>query len=403
MSKRRRRRSPGFDSDFPALTVAQAHRFLRDEPELYFVWMYLGKAQRELWQYGEARRAFRRAIALAPCQESYPRGDNAATALRSAYTEMGSLYMQKCSYPTAERWFRRAIAADPGHASGHIYLGAVLARQGRLAEAERIHRRGCHCRRGCVDDAHLNRGLVLRALEQFREAEACFRKTLKLNPKYAMARTGLRDMVGLPRFARARRRKISYDACKKVAFRFWAACGIALMRQRLLQFPENALTWVLLGITYGKLARYADARAAFARSMRFCPASWRHYVYSHLGWMYRYKGDSRRAEMWLRRAVAAGPRWAAHHVRLGELLADQGRLREAGFAFRRALRCPHVDVAEAHLHLGLVLRARGRYAQARQSLQVATESAKHGPSARQALEDIDRRLSWKYRPEWIGE
>jgi hypothetical protein len=48
--------------------------------------------------------------------------------------EMGHLFRQAGEYDQADSWYRKAIDADPAHASCHIYLGDVLAKQGRLRE-----------------------------------------------------------------------------------------------------------------------------------------------------------------------------------------------------------------------------------------------------------------------------
>ena len=66
----------------------------------------------------------------------------------------------------AQRWYHQSIESSPHSAHGHIYLGAMLARCGRLNEAEAADRRGTLCKTGAVDEAFLNLGLVLRAQER---------------------------------------------------------------------------------------------------------------------------------------------------------------------------------------------------------------------------------------------
>jgi tetratricopeptide (TPR) repeat protein len=105
----------------------------------------------------------------------------------------GHLYMERGDYGTAAEWYRRAIEAAPDDADGYTYLGGVLAKQGRLDEAEQVHRRGVRCREGCVDEAYLNLGLILRAREQFEEAAECFREAIRLDPDYRHAKKALRD------------------------------------------------------------------------------------------------------------------------------------------------------------------------------------------------------------------
>jgi Flp pilus assembly protein TadD len=86
------------------------------------------------------------------------------------------------------------VQADPDEATYHIFLGALLAKQGRLDEAEESHRRAIACAEGCIDEAFLNLGFVLRAQERFPEAADCFRHAIHLDPAYRAARQALKDV-----------------------------------------------------------------------------------------------------------------------------------------------------------------------------------------------------------------
>ena len=70
----------------------------------------------------------------------------------------------------------------------------MLAKQGRLHDAEDTHRKAVACTRGCIDEAYLNLGLILRARERFAEAAECFREALRRDPDYRAARRALRDV-----------------------------------------------------------------------------------------------------------------------------------------------------------------------------------------------------------------
>ncbi len=96
---------------------------------------------------------------------------------------------------------------DARRSQRHIYLGGVLARSGRLKEAETAHRAAIRCTQGCRDKAYLNLGLVLRAQERYEEAATCFEQALKLDPKYVAARKALRDVRDTMRFSKEKRRE----------------------------------------------------------------------------------------------------------------------------------------------------------------------------------------------------
>ena len=108
---------------------------------------------------------------------------------------MGHLEKQRGELERAAGQYRWAIKAAPRHTAGYIFLGGVLARQGRLREAEDVHRTAIEtCYEGNVDEAFLNLGLALRAQERFDEAAECFREAIRMDSGYHDARRALRDV-----------------------------------------------------------------------------------------------------------------------------------------------------------------------------------------------------------------
>lgn len=53
-----------------------------------------------------------------------------------------------------------AIESAPDDATFRIFLGAILATQGRFTEAEEAHRTALACSKGCIDEAYLNLGFA---------------------------------------------------------------------------------------------------------------------------------------------------------------------------------------------------------------------------------------------------
>ena len=172
-----------YDHDLPALTVRVARRYVRDFPDVGRGWLILGLQLVALARYEEAEQAFAKAIDLYPShKQAIPLG------------QMGHLFREAGDYDQAAVWYRKAIEASPSDATGHIFLGGVLAKQGRFAEAEEAHRAAVACAEGCIDEAYLNLGFVLRARERFGEAAECFRKAIRLDPGYRAAKRALRDV-----------------------------------------------------------------------------------------------------------------------------------------------------------------------------------------------------------------
>ena len=193
-------------ADLPALTVARAREFLREYPDCGPAWKILGEALVDLARHSEAEHALKQAIAKCPPDK-----------LWIPLAEMGHLHRARGEYKAAVAWYRRAIDKMPDEASGHIYIGGVLAKSGRLKEAETAHRAAIRCTQGCRDEAYLNLGLVLRAQERYHEAATCFEQALKLDPKYVAARKALRDVRNTMRFSKELQREMAAMPVSKLA------------------------------------------------------------------------------------------------------------------------------------------------------------------------------------------
>jgi tetratricopeptide (TPR) repeat protein len=99
----------------------------------------------------------------------------------------GGYYNAVGDLKRAERWYRKAAEAAP---VALVFLGGVLARQGRLAEAKRYQRlatRAPEDDRLARDEAYFNLGLICRAERRYREALANFDRAITLDPKYTVA------------------------------------------------------------------------------------------------------------------------------------------------------------------------------------------------------------------------
>jgi tetratricopeptide (TPR) repeat protein len=75
-----------------------------------------------------------------------------------------------------------------------LYSPRDAAWNDHFDEAAEFHQRGTRCTKGCIDEAHLNLGLIRRAQERFAEAAQCFEKALELDPDYAPAKVALEDV-----------------------------------------------------------------------------------------------------------------------------------------------------------------------------------------------------------------
>jgi cytochrome c-type biogenesis protein CcmH len=95
--------------------VAQLQESVRRNPEDDAGWYQLGLAYRQIGQYEEAERAFRRAMELQPRNADYVAYLGETLLLRGGATPP----------PEAEQMFRRALELEPGNAQARYYLATL--------------------------------------------------------------------------------------------------------------------------------------------------------------------------------------------------------------------------------------------------------------------------------------
>jgi tetratricopeptide (TPR) repeat protein len=172
-----------FDAEHPATSVVLARKLLERESEDAMAWTRLGCMLGEIANWVEAERALQAALRFSKDSKRY-----------IVYTYLGHICKWQGDYEGAAKWYRMVVDLKPDDTCGYAFLGAALARQGKLAEAEEVHRSATRCNEGCIDEAYHNLGLVLRGQGRFEEAITCFEKAIELDPKYAAAKEALADV-----------------------------------------------------------------------------------------------------------------------------------------------------------------------------------------------------------------
>ncbi len=105
------------------------------------------------------------------------------------------MYKAKGNYRLAEQWYRKAIDVDPRNADWWAFLGSVLARQGRLAEAKEVWQRQIKLGNGASDEGHLNLGYIYRSEQKYKIALRHAEKALAIDPKYKKAKLLRADLM----------------------------------------------------------------------------------------------------------------------------------------------------------------------------------------------------------------
>lgn len=171
-----------------------------------------------------------------------------------------------------------------------------------------------------------------------------------------------------------------------------ACCALELAKHSLAVHPKD---WAILfhyGSCLHAMARYPESLKILHQVARFCPPQALPLVYSEFGHLHRKRGAFRSAERWYRRAVDHSPSDATYKIFLGAILANAGRLQEAEAVYLRATRCKKGCIAEAHLNLGLVFRAQGRYTDACKCFQRALQLDPKCRTALTVLSDVEKVL-----------
>lgn len=172
------------DADNIATTVELCRLQLKRFPDDAPTWITYGRVLSDVSLFGDAEAAFRRAFELAPRHQHV-----------YLLVDMGTVFDRRGDAAAAENCYRRAVATDEDHACGYIFLGGMLARQGRLEEAVAVHRRGTQCKRGAIDEAFHNLGLILRAMGRYDDAIASFDAALEIDPEYQVAKEARVDCL----------------------------------------------------------------------------------------------------------------------------------------------------------------------------------------------------------------
>lgn len=139
--------------------------------------------QASLVLYDDARRSLRCANRLAP-KSVFP----------ELWLQWGHFYNQKGESARATAWYKKAVNARP-KTTWLIFLGASLAKEGKLMEAKRAHRRAIKRGGPRRDEAHYNLGLIHRAEGNYADALAEFDKAIALDPKYRLAKEARADVL----------------------------------------------------------------------------------------------------------------------------------------------------------------------------------------------------------------
>jgi len=154
-------------------------------------------------------------------------------------------------------------------------------------------------------------------------------------------------------------------------------------------FPDDGLTWKILGAALQQQNRSEEAIFAMRQAVRLLPQDTA--ALNNLGLTLKNTGELQESETILRQAITLCDHFAEAHNNLGVTLLAQGRLTEAETHLRRALQLEPA-YTEAHCNLGLTLKDQGKIAEALASLENAVRLNPSHAEAHNNLGNILQRL-----------
>ena len=255
----------------------------------------------------------------------------------------------------SERLWTHALATYPQTSMAQNNLGAVLADQGKLAEAIEHYQRALQIRPENVEALN-NLGVALARQGKLAEASDPFKQALQNRPDYAEAHTNW----GV---ALAQQGKLA-EAIEQ--------------HERALKIrPEYAEALNNLGVALENQGKLAEAGDHYRQAVRVKPD----YALAHYNWgnALAQQGKLPEASEHYHQALQLRPNYAEAHNNLGLALAQQGKMAEASDHYRQALRIMPNDV-EVHNNLGRALAQQGKMAEASEHYEQALRLGRAGRS-----------------------
>lgn len=175
-------------ASFPNYIILLTREFLKEaDPDDAFILYLHCQALGQVARYDEA-------MALLPkIFEVLPKRENCV------WHEFATIHARMMNFKESARYFRKALACQPGYVVSCRDFGILRRKQGRFVEAEKLLRLAV--RKDSENDYHWEElGNLYRSTERFAKAARCYERALKLNPKLKEVRVALEDVRAAQRW-----------------------------------------------------------------------------------------------------------------------------------------------------------------------------------------------------------
>ena len=263
---------------------------------------------------------------------------------------LGASHAQRRDWARAEEFLTAALAARPDDVAALGALARVARARGEMEKALSLLMRARKLAPASAEVLYdfgvtaLHMNLILDALPAFEELQ----RRRPDHPPYIYM------------LAAARLQKGEKGAAE------------TLLRRYAELRPADAAGHHLLGVALNSLNRFAEARAAFERSLSLGPSPESEYM---LGLISNNEGDAAGAVRWLERALKAEPNHAGARAELGIAYAKQNDHERARAELERAFELNPKDLRAVH-QLGLVYAKLNERERAQKMFALADELRK---------------------------
>lgn len=212
----------------------------------------------------------------------------------------GLSFLSKDDCQKALPYFQKATDADSGYAEAWAQTGFCHEKLGRHGEAIEASRKAVSIRPSA--ESYFNIGLANYYLKQYRDAEAAYRQSIKLDPYNAAD---------------------AYYALG-LTYRDWGQFDdeVAAYKHAIRLRPDYASAYERLGQRYLQLKKYADAIEAFKQLAMLKPGDAN--AQNNLGEAYAAAGRNEEAVEGFRQAIRLKPDFGKAYFNLGKTLLTRG-------------------------------------------------------------------------------
>ncbi|CUS95082.1 tetratricopeptide repeat protein [Candidatus Kryptonium thompsonii] len=232
-----------------------------------------------------------------------------------AYIELAFIYIKLGKENSAEKLLRKAYELEPNNEEVLFMLGNICLRSKRFDEAIKFYTSLLSLDYPVV---HYNLGLAYYHKGNYLEAEAEFKKVLKLDPDFPKAFESLGEiLIKLGNYKEAidylqrgiKREPYNYTLYHLLAISYWNL-GELNEAKRAIETaidlePNKAVLWEICGEISLELGEIEEAERYFNRAIQLDGSLVDSFI--NLGLIYKYRGDNNEADKFFNEALRIDP------------------------------------------------------------------------------------------------